>query len=113
MMRPKPRHVSHAPIGELKEKKFGIGSRYAMSHSAQCSSEEKRQILEVARSALGSPPSPLAVTCRDALRSRETGCRERPEGMRERGSEFSFPLSPCPLPRGERGSWWESPPSMG
>ncbi len=36
IVRPKPRHASHAPTGELNEKLFGTQSPYAMSHCAQC-----------------------------------------------------------------------------
>src|SRR3954467_1814168 len=42
IMRPKPRQLSHAPIGELKEKAAGVGSEYWMSQSAQCRLDEKR-----------------------------------------------------------------------
>ena len=42
MLRPKPRQVSQAPIGELKLKVLGLGSLYPMSQSGQCSSVENR-----------------------------------------------------------------------
>ena len=41
--RPKPRQVSHAPIGELNENWLGTGSAYWMSQSGQCKLVEKRQ----------------------------------------------------------------------
>ena len=40
-VRPKPRHVGHAPMGELKLKRPGVGAGRVMEQSAQLQSVEK------------------------------------------------------------------------
>src|SRR4029450_6068973 len=43
MIRPKPRQLSHAPRGLLKENRFGLGSRTVKPQRAQARAVEKRR----------------------------------------------------------------------
>src|SRR5882672_11120077 len=106
MVRPKPRQLSHAPMGELNENRLGLGSRCDRSHSAQCSWLEKRQVCRAVGGSESSTTCTLTRPCptRSAASSdSRTRPRSAPRARKRSCTTDSVTSgaegTPLPLPR--------------
>lgn len=71
MVRPKPRHGSHAPIGLLNENVPGVASLYETSQCGQCSAREKRNVRPSSAMTSARPlPRDIALSSASTRRAR-------------------------------------------